>query len=84
MALRRLLQHDPSAGPAGGEQALPMDGRRMQHLASAVATLPRGRKQVRAGRGAEPPWPAVPRLRDGPSGPLSAVWAAGRVTAGCP
>ncbi|XP_048164863.1 cytohesin-interacting protein isoform X2 [Corvus hawaiiensis] len=50
MALRRLLQHNLSAGPAGGEQALPMDGRRMQHLASTVATLPRGRKQLALAR----------------------------------
>ncbi|NWW01965.1 CYTIP protein, partial [Oreocharis arfaki] len=45
MALRRLLQHNLSASPEGGEQALPTDGRRMQHLAGTVATLPRGRKQ---------------------------------------
>ncbi|XP_068877689.1 cytohesin-interacting protein isoform X2 [Aphelocoma coerulescens] len=50
MALRRLLQHNLSAGPAGGEQGLPMDGRRMQHLASTVATLPRGRKQLALAR----------------------------------
>ncbi|NXH61451.1 CYTIP protein, partial [Rhabdornis inornatus] len=47
MALRRLLQ--PSPGPCG-EQALPMDGRRMQHLASAVGTLPRGRRQLTLAR----------------------------------
>ncbi|NXN78471.1 CYTIP protein, partial [Bombycilla garrulus] len=41
MALRRLLQQ----GPAGGEQALPVD-RRTQHLASTVGTLPRGRRQL--------------------------------------
>ncbi|NWI94397.1 CYTIP protein, partial [Pitta sordida] len=29
-----------------GEPALPMDGRRIQHLASTVGTLPRGRKQL--------------------------------------
>ncbi|XP_053803845.1 cytohesin-interacting protein isoform X2 [Vidua chalybeata] len=46
MALRRLLQ--PS--PAGGEQALPTDGRRMQHLASTVGTLPRGRRQLALAR----------------------------------
>ncbi|NXC00345.1 CYTIP protein, partial [Orthonyx spaldingii] len=46
MALRRLLQHNLDASPAGGEQALPMDGRRMQHLANTVGTLPRGRKQL--------------------------------------
>ncbi|NWX34515.1 CYTIP protein, partial [Notiomystis cincta] len=45
MALRRLLQHNLAASPAGGEQALPADGRRMQHLASTVGTLPRGRRQ---------------------------------------
>ncbi|NXB24448.1 CYTIP protein, partial [Rhagologus leucostigma] len=50
MALRRLLQHNLNAGPAGGEQALPMDGRRMQHLAGTAATLPRGRKQVALAR----------------------------------
>ncbi|NWS81415.1 CYTIP protein, partial [Toxostoma redivivum] len=46
MALRRLLQ----PGPAGGEQALPTDGRRMQHLASTVGTLPRGRRQLTLAR----------------------------------
>uniref|UniRef100_A0A8C3TTZ2 Uncharacterized protein n=1 Tax=Catharus ustulatus TaxID=91951 RepID=A0A8C3TTZ2_CATUS len=49
MALRRLLQHGP-----GPEQALPMDGRRMQQLAGAVGTLPRGRRQVRAGGAVAP------------------------------
>ncbi|KAF4794178.1 cytohesin 1 interacting protein [Turdus rufiventris] len=39
MALRRLLQHSPGPGE-------PMDGRRMQQLASAVGTLPRGRRQL--------------------------------------
>uniref|UniRef100_A0A8C5TDM3 Cytohesin 1 interacting protein n=1 Tax=Malurus cyaneus samueli TaxID=2593467 RepID=A0A8C5TDM3_9PASS len=46
MALRRLLQHNP-----GGEQALPADSSRVRLLASTVGTLPRGRKQVRAGSG---------------------------------
>uniref|UniRef100_A0A8C9MP38 Cytohesin 1 interacting protein n=1 Tax=Serinus canaria TaxID=9135 RepID=A0A8C9MP38_SERCA len=47
MALRRLLQ--PSASCSSCEEpALPTDGRRMQHLASTVGTLPRGRRQVRA------------------------------------
>uniref|UniRef100_A0A8C3QZP4 Cytohesin 1 interacting protein n=1 Tax=Cyanoderma ruficeps TaxID=181631 RepID=A0A8C3QZP4_9PASS len=50
MALRRFLQHGPGSGPAGGEPALPTDGGRMQHLAGTVGTLPRGRRQVRAGR----------------------------------
>ncbi|XP_041321950.1 cytohesin-interacting protein isoform X2 [Pyrgilauda ruficollis] len=42
MALRRLLQPSPSPGPA--------DGRRMQHLASTVGTLPRGRRQLALAR----------------------------------
>ncbi|XP_010135171.1 PREDICTED: cytohesin-interacting protein, partial [Buceros rhinoceros silvestris] len=52
MALRRLIQQNHNAnfvgfgaGPAcatGEEPAVPMDSRRMQHL----ATLPRGRKQL--------------------------------------
>ncbi|KAJ7422913.1 Cytohesin-interacting protein [Willisornis vidua] len=54
MALRRLLQQTHSASPPGsspdGEQALPMDSRRIQHLASTVGTLPRGRKQLTLAR----------------------------------
>uniref|UniRef100_A0A8C3PPW3 Cytohesin 1 interacting protein n=1 Tax=Calidris pygmaea TaxID=425635 RepID=A0A8C3PPW3_9CHAR len=56
MALRRLVQQNHNAnllgfgpGPAstaGGEPALPMDSRRIQHLANTVGTLPRGRKQL--------------------------------------
>ncbi|XP_064306983.1 cytohesin-interacting protein [Phalacrocorax carbo] len=56
MALRRLIQQNQNAnfvgfgaGPtcaAGGEEALPMDSRRIQHLANTVGTLPRGRKQL--------------------------------------
>ncbi|XP_065527270.1 cytohesin-interacting protein isoform X1 [Lathamus discolor] len=53
MALRWLNQQNHnanfigfSADPAGGEQALPMDNRRIQLLANTVGTLPRGRKQV--------------------------------------
>ncbi|XP_039554624.1 cytohesin-interacting protein [Passer montanus] len=42
MALRRLLQPSLSSGPA--------DGRRMQHLASTVGTLPRGRRQLALAR----------------------------------
>uniref|UniRef100_A0A663LK50 Uncharacterized protein n=1 Tax=Athene cunicularia TaxID=194338 RepID=A0A663LK50_ATHCN len=49
MALRRLLQQNHNAnlvglgaGPAGGDAALPMDSRRIQHLANTVGTLPRG------------------------------------------
>ncbi|NXL73482.1 CYTIP protein, partial [Leptocoma aspasia] len=45
MALRRLLQPSLSSSSTGGEQALPTDGRRMQHLASTVGTLPRGHRQ---------------------------------------
>lgn len=44
-ALQRLLQQNLSV-----EQALPMDGRRMQHLASTVGTLPRGRRQLALAR----------------------------------
>ncbi|NWR88949.1 CYTIP protein, partial [Furnarius figulus] len=55
MALRRLLQHNHNANPTGSscadrEQELPMDGRRIQHLASTVGTLPRGRKQLTLAR----------------------------------
>uniref|UniRef100_A0A8D0KZV1 Uncharacterized protein n=1 Tax=Strix occidentalis caurina TaxID=311401 RepID=A0A8D0KZV1_STROC len=53
MALRRLIQQNHNANlvglgasPAGGDPALPMDSRRIQHLANTVGTLPRGRKQV--------------------------------------
>ncbi|XP_009990455.1 PREDICTED: cytohesin-interacting protein [Tauraco erythrolophus] len=53
MALRRLIQQNHnanlvgfSAGSAGQEQALPMDTRRIQHLANTVGTLPRGHKQL--------------------------------------
>lgn len=56
MALRRLAQQDHNANlagcGAGDEPALPVDSRRMQHLAAAVGTLPRGRRQVRARSGA--------------------------------
>lgn len=56
MALQRLAQQDHNANlagcGAGDEPALPMDSRRMQHLAAAVGTLPRGRRQVRARSGA--------------------------------
>ncbi|NXP18292.1 CYTIP protein, partial [Scytalopus superciliaris] len=38
------------SGSARAEQALPMDGRRIQHLASTVGTLPRGRKQLALAR----------------------------------
>lgn len=54
MALRWLNQRnhnanfiDFGADPAGGDQALPMDNRRIQLLANIAGTLPRGRKQVR-------------------------------------
>ncbi|KAM6079273.1 cytohesin-interacting protein [Theristicus caerulescens] len=60
MALRRLIQQNQNANfigfgasptcAAGGEQALPMDGRRIQHLANTVGTLPRGRKQLALAR----------------------------------
>ncbi|XP_010116108.1 PREDICTED: cytohesin-interacting protein-like, partial [Chlamydotis macqueenii] len=57
MALRRLIQQTHTASftgfeddPAGGEQALPMDGWRIQHLANALGTLPRGRKQLALAR----------------------------------
>ncbi|XP_027590405.1 cytohesin-interacting protein [Pipra filicauda] len=54
MALRRLLQQNHTANAAGcspdGQQALPTAGRRMQHLASTVGTLPRGRKQLALAR----------------------------------
>ncbi|NXG22731.1 CYTIP protein, partial [Grallaria varia] len=53
MALRRLLQHSHSASPTGSGAAggeLPTDGRRMQHLATAVGTLPRGHKQLALAR----------------------------------
>ncbi|NXO30586.1 CYTIP protein, partial [Cisticola juncidis] len=50
MALRRLLQPSPGSSPAGGEPALPTDGRRMQLLASTVGTLPRGRRQLALAR----------------------------------
>ncbi|XP_009883758.1 PREDICTED: cytohesin-interacting protein [Charadrius vociferus] len=56
MALRRLIQQNHNANfvgfgaspasAAGGEPALPMDSRRIQHLANTVGTLPRGRKQL--------------------------------------
>ncbi|KAK2516194.1 Cytip [Columba guinea] len=50
MALQRLAQQDHNANlagcGAGDEPALPMDSRRMQHLAAAVGTLPRGRRQL--------------------------------------
>lgn len=62
MALRRLIQQNHNANfvgfgaspasAAGGEPALPMDSRRIQHLANTVGTLPRGRKQVRRRSGA--------------------------------
>uniref|UniRef100_A0A8V5G1N5 Uncharacterized protein n=1 Tax=Melopsittacus undulatus TaxID=13146 RepID=A0A8V5G1N5_MELUD len=54
MALRWLNQQNDNtnftgfgADPAGREQALPMDNRRIQLLANIGGTLPRGRKQVR-------------------------------------
>ncbi|XP_074729998.1 cytohesin-interacting protein isoform X1 [Strix uralensis] len=57
MALRRLIQQNHNAnlvglgaGPAGGDPALPMDSRRIQHLANTVGTLPRGRKQLALAR----------------------------------
>ncbi|XP_049658964.1 cytohesin-interacting protein [Accipiter gentilis] len=57
MALRRLIQQNHNAnflgfgaGPSEGEQALPMDSRRIQHLANTVGTLPRGRKQLALAR----------------------------------
>ncbi|KAM9550620.1 cytohesin-interacting protein [Guaruba guarouba] len=57
MALRWLNQQNHnanfigfSADPAGGEQALPMDNRRIQLLANIVGTLPRGRKQLALAR----------------------------------
>ncbi|KAJ7418438.1 Cytohesin-interacting protein [Pitangus sulphuratus] len=55
MALRRLLQQNHNASPAGsgpadGELAMPTDGRRIQLLASTVGTLPRGRKQLALAR----------------------------------
>ncbi|NXF32985.1 CYTIP protein, partial [Nyctibius bracteatus] len=50
MALRRLIQQNHTANPLGsgahGEPALPTDSRRIQHLASTVGTLPRGRRQL--------------------------------------
>ncbi|XP_013224750.2 cytohesin-interacting protein [Columba livia] len=50
MALQRLAQQDHNANLAGcgarDEPALHMDSRRMQHLAAAVGTLPRGRRQL--------------------------------------
>lgn len=56
MSLKKLIQqnHNASAvgfgaGPACAPQGEPgpqMDSRRLQHLASTVGTLPRGRKQV--------------------------------------
>ncbi|XP_063198111.1 cytohesin-interacting protein isoform X1 [Chroicocephalus ridibundus] len=53
MALRRLIQQNHNAnfvgfgaGAAAGEPAVPMDSRRIQHLANTVGTLPRGRKQL--------------------------------------
>ncbi|NXI40564.1 CYTIP protein, partial [Galbula dea] len=53
MALRRLLQQNHNANVigfgAGEEQAVLMD-RRVQHLASTVGTLPRGRKQLALAR----------------------------------
>ncbi|XP_061219779.1 cytohesin-interacting protein [Neopsephotus bourkii] len=57
MALRWLNQQNRNANfigfgadPAGGEQALPMDNRRIQVLANIVGTLPRGRKQLALAR----------------------------------
>ncbi|XP_071291642.1 cytohesin-interacting protein isoform X1 [Agelaius tricolor] len=47
MALRRLLQ--PSSSLSSCEEQ-PADGRRMQHLASTVGTLPRGRRQLALAR----------------------------------
>ncbi|KAM6348613.1 cytohesin-interacting protein isoform 1-T1 [Alca torda] len=56
MALRRLIQQNHNANfvgfgadpasAAAGEPAVPMDSRRIQHLANTVGTLPRGRKQL--------------------------------------
>ncbi|XP_005236505.1 cytohesin-interacting protein isoform X2 [Falco peregrinus] len=59
MALRRLIQQNHTnfvgfgAGTdcaVGGDQAQPMDNRRIQHLANTVGTLPRGRKQLALAR----------------------------------
>ncbi|NXI58528.1 CYTIP protein, partial [Chloroceryle aenea] len=44
MALRRLLQQNHNANFVGEERAVPVDNRRIQHLANTVGTLPRGRK----------------------------------------
>ncbi|NXL16155.1 CYTIP protein, partial [Setophaga kirtlandii] len=49
MALRRLLQPSSSCSSCE-EPAPPADGRRMQHLASTVGTLPRGRRQLALAR----------------------------------
>lgn len=56
MSLKKLIQQNQNAsavgfgaGPACAPHAEPgpqMDSRRLQHLASTVGTLPRGRKQV--------------------------------------
>uniref|UniRef100_A0A672UKR2 Uncharacterized protein n=1 Tax=Strigops habroptila TaxID=2489341 RepID=A0A672UKR2_STRHB len=53
MALRWLIQQNHNtnfigfgAGPAGGEQALPTDNRRIQLMANIVGTLPRGRNTL--------------------------------------
>ncbi|XP_057884292.1 cytohesin-interacting protein [Melospiza georgiana] len=51
MALRRLLQPSSSSSCSSCEEpAPPADGRRMQHLASTVGTLPRGRRQLALAR----------------------------------
>ncbi|XP_009086471.3 cytohesin-interacting protein isoform X1 [Serinus canaria] len=60
MALRRLLQ--PSASCSSCEEpALPTDGRRMQHLASTVGTLPRGRRQLSLARSSSLGDPSKPQ-----------------------
>ncbi|XP_009083344.1 PREDICTED: cytohesin-interacting protein-like, partial [Acanthisitta chloris] len=68
MALRRFLQQNhsassesPSAGPADGEQALPMDRRRIQHMANTVGTLPRGPKQLALARSSSLGDPSKPQ-----------------------
>ncbi|XP_059708413.1 cytohesin-interacting protein isoform X1 [Haemorhous mexicanus] len=60
MALRRLLQ--PSSSSSSCEEpALPADGRRMQHLASTVGTLPRGRRQLPLARSSSLGDPSKPQ-----------------------